>query len=192
MFSAEKLSKDSELMVRLLDKMNGFFRKLDGKRENDGLKDFDDFDEAVDFLSRKIQKMNMASNMEDRITFIIFNSVFDLNIAKSLAKSKYLVKQVPKRFEISDSMLQAYTLVDLVHLLFARFSENDNSKFVPTICKLVMDHEVITEDTFLALFDEKEELSDIMEQHFAYSEEALEKFNAAAAPFLAWLDQCRN
>jgi hypothetical protein len=41
-------------MIRLLDKMNGFYRKLDGKRENDGMKDFDDIDEAVDFISRKI------------------------------------------------------------------------------------------------------------------------------------------
>lgn len=53
-FSADKLSKDSDLMLRLLDKMNGFYRKLDGKRENDGLTDFEDFDEAVDFLARKI------------------------------------------------------------------------------------------------------------------------------------------
>lgn len=72
--------------------MNTFYKKLDGKRENDGRANFDDFNEAVEFLARKITKMNLAANMEDRITFIIFNSVFDLNLAKNIHKNKYLLK----------------------------------------------------------------------------------------------------
>ena len=45
---------------------------------------FEEFDEAVEFLSRKIIKMNLENNMEDRITFIIFNTVFDVNIARNI------------------------------------------------------------------------------------------------------------
>jgi hypothetical protein len=43
-----------------------------------------------------------------------------------------------------------------MHLLFNRYPEHDNSKFVPTICKIFMDNEVITEKSFMALFDEEE------------------------------------
>jgi hypothetical protein len=71
-------------MIRLIDKMNGFYKKLDAKRENEGMVDFEEFDEAVEFLSRKIIKMNLENNMEDRITFIIFNTVFDVNIARNI------------------------------------------------------------------------------------------------------------
>lgn len=98
-FSAVKLGKNSELMIRLLEKMNGFYKRLDNKRENDGRKDYDDYNGAVDFMSRKIMKMNMDSGMEDRVTFIIFNSVFDINIAKNISKNKYLVRNVPKKFD---------------------------------------------------------------------------------------------
>ena len=38
-----------------------FYKKLDAKRENDGRANFDDFNEAVEFLERKIIKMNLAS-----------------------------------------------------------------------------------------------------------------------------------
>jgi hypothetical protein len=71
-------------MIRLIDKMNGFYKKLDAKRENEGMVDFEEFDEAVEFLSRKIIKMNLENNMEDRITFIIFNTIFDVNIARNI------------------------------------------------------------------------------------------------------------
>jgi len=40
--------------------------------------------------------------MEDRISFIIFNSVFDLNLAKNIKKNKHIIKQVPKKFEINE------------------------------------------------------------------------------------------
>lgn len=72
--------------------MNIFYKKLDAKRENDGRANFDEFNEAVEFLARKITKMNLAAQMEDRITFIIFNSIFDINLAKNLNKNKYLIK----------------------------------------------------------------------------------------------------
>ena len=74
-------------MIRLIEKMNGFYKKLDAKRENEGKIDFNDFNEAADFLSRKIIKMNLDNNMEDRITFIIFNTIFDMNIAKNIKKN---------------------------------------------------------------------------------------------------------
>jgi len=39
--------------------MNGFYKKLDAKRENEGIIDYEGFEEGVDFLCRKIVKMNM-------------------------------------------------------------------------------------------------------------------------------------
>ena len=89
-------------MIRLIEKMNGFYKKLDAKRENEGMVDFENFDEGVEFLSRKIVKMNLENNMEDRITFIIFNTVFDINIARNIQKNKYLVNQIYRKFEISE------------------------------------------------------------------------------------------
>jgi len=123
-FSAVKLGKDTELMIRLLQKMNGFYKRLDNKRENDGRKDYDDFNEAVDFMSRKIMKMNMESGMEDRVTFVIFNSVFDVNIAKNISKNRYLVRNVPRKFDgLNDQKINAFFLVDLVHLMYFRHSD---------------------------------------------------------------------
>lgn len=152
-FSAVKLGKDSELMIRLIDKMNGFYKKLDNKRENDGRKDFDEFNEAVDFMSRKIMKMNMDPGMEDRITFVIFNSVFDENLtAKNISKNKYLVKNVPKKFDaLKEHTIDAYFLVDLVHLMYFRFQEKEWDKYAATIGKLMLDNEIISERVFLEL-----------------------------------------
>lgn len=133
--------------------MNGFYKKLDNKRENEGRKDYDDFNEAVEFMARKIVKMNMDSGMEDRITFIILNSVMDENLtSKNISKNKYLLRNVPRKFtELKEHTINAYFLVDLVHLMYSRYQDKEWDKYASTIGKLMLDNEIISERVFLEL-----------------------------------------
>jgi len=120
----------------------------------------------------------------NKASYLLFNAMFDVNIAKNIQKNEILLRQIFKEFKIKD--VDAETLLNLEVFLFEKNPSVDFGKYIPTILKLFYDAKLLTEE-FLINWKEDKLPENSISKDFRYEKDRDEKFKSAAKPFLDWI-----
>jgi len=134
-------------------------------------------------LLKVAKSFKIPPTNKDRITYILFNGIFTVNIAKEITKNKAIIEEFYDALEMENKELDF--LLNLEDFLFVRNKEVEYEKYVPTILKLIYDEDLLTEEFLLAWEEGKYE--EQCKTDFRYSKEIDEKLKLASKPILDWL-----
>ncbi len=144
--------------------------------------ELDDFD-TVEIMN--FAKETVPEEFEDKISYLLFNAMFDVNIAKNLAKNKILLERVFKELKVKDP--ESDILLNLEVFLFEKNSAVDFEKYIPTIIKLFYDAELLSEEFLIDWKEDK--LTEKLSKDFRFEKTRDEKLKIAAKPFLDWISK---
>lgn len=142
--------------------------------------ELDDFD-TVEIVNTA--KETVPKEFEDKISYLLFNAMFDVNIAKNIAKNEILLKRVFKELKIKDPEIDI--LLNLEVFLFEKNSSVDFGKYIPTIFKLFYDADLVSEEFLISWKEDK--LTEKLMKDFRYEKTRDEKLKIAAKPFVDWV-----
>jgi len=143
--------------------------------------ELDDFD-AIEIINTA--KEMIPKEYANKASYLLFNAMFDVNIAKNIQKNEILLRQIFKEFKIKD--VETETLLNLEVFLFEKNPSVDFGKYIPTILKLFYDAKLLTEE-FLINWKEDKLPENSISKDFRYEKDRDEKFKSAAKPFLDWI-----
>jgi translation initiation factor 5 len=180
----EKGSSSTSKVVFSMDNMDTYIQKM--KEEYDQFKDYTTFDEKKDDIEKLIQvakAFKVPPAQREKITYMVFNGIFTVNIAKEIQKNRAILDSFYEALELTNAELDL--LVNLEDFLYVKNKEVQWEKYVPTILKLFYDEDLLTEEVILNWADNKFE--EQLKTHFRYSKEVDEQFKVASKPIIDWL-----
>lgn len=145
----------------------------------------DTFDEKTEVVSKiiKAAKEIVPEEHANKIPYILFNSVFDVNIAKEVNKNRAIISQAHEELKTWEPELD--TLLNLEKFLLVRNNSFVFEKYIPTILKFFYDEDLLSEEFLIDWFDGKFNSKFIMD--WRYLKNVDEKFKAASKPIIQWL-----
>lgn len=143
---------------------------------------FDDKLEEVKKIIQEVREIVPAEHIT-KLPYILFNAIFDVNIAKEVGKNKAIISQVYEELGTPDHEFDL--LLNLEKFLLVKNLSMTFEKFIPTILKLFYDEDLLTEEFLLDWEKGKYNTKFIMD--FRYQRPVDEKFKAASKPILDWL-----
>lgn len=133
--------------------------------------------ELVDLVNTfKLRRPNLNS-------FVLFQGVFDVNIAKQITKNSALLKAAQKDFDVPDEELDL--LLNLEHTLYVANKDQNYDKYIPTILHTLYNEDLLSED-FLVDWSENKLLMN-MKGDSRYNIDNDKKFREAAKDMIEWL-----
>lgn len=118
----------------------------------------------------------------DKASYVLFNAIFDRNIAKNIRKNKSLLLTAYEEFGITD--FEFDLLLNLEILLLDKNSDISFEKYIPTVLKLFWDEGILSEEFLMKWAEGKLNAKLIMD--FRYHKLIDDKFKEASKPFLDW------
>ena len=146
------------------------------------IENFDDKPEEVKKIFQEAREI-VPEEHANKIPYIIFNAIFDMNIAKEVGKNKAILTHTYEELKTPDSDFD--TLLNLEKFLLVRNSSNQFEKYVPTILKFFYDEDLLTEEFLVSWDDGKINSKLIMD--FRYQKSVDDRFKGLAKPILNWL-----
>jgi len=143
---------------------------------------FDDKAEDVEKIIKSTREI-VPEEYSNKIPYILFNSIFDVNIAKEVGKNKAIISKAYEVLGTRDHELD--TLLSLERFLLVRNIAQDFEKYIPTILKFFYDEDLLSEE-FLLDWD-KGKFNPMLIMDFRYQKSVDEKFKAASKPIIKWL-----
>jgi len=146
------------------------------------------FAEKPEEVKKIIEETNKAVPEEYALKrpYILFNAIFDVNIAKEIPKNKPILEAAYTdlgNFGTNEQELD--TLLSLERFLLIRHLSQDFEKYIPTILKFFYDEDLLGEE-FLIDWDSGR-FNPRLIMDFRYQKSVDEKFKAASKPIIKWL-----
>jgi len=180
----DDFSKSSKSFIEieggLIETLKKFYKQFSEETE-----EIDDFD-VVEIIN--IAKETIPKENQDKASYLLFNAIFDVNIAKNVKKNEPLLRKIFKAFKIKDAEIDI--LLNLEVFLFEKNSSVDFEKYIPTILKLFYDEKFLTEEFLINWKEDK--LTENLGKDFRYEKDRDEKFKSAAKPFLDWISSAEE
>jgi len=167
-----------------LESLDVFIQRM--KDEYSQFKDLATFDDKKDEITKLIQVakvFKIPPSHKEKITYVVFNGIFSVNIAKEVQKNKPILEEFYEALEFTNQELDL--LATLQNFLYAKNKDVQWDKYIPTLLKLFYDEDLLTEDFILDWADNKYE--EQLKADFRYSKEIDDQFKAAASQFVEWL-----
>ncbi len=114
---------------------------------------------------------------------MIFNAIFDVNIAKEVSKLAPILHKAYEEFEVSDS--EQDLLLNLERFLLVKNEEQKFEKYIPTLLKMFYDEDLLTEEFLIDWDDGKFNPIFMMDYRFLADKDY--KFKTNAKAFVNWL-----
>lgn len=145
----------------------------------------DTFEEKPEVISKiiKAAKDIVPEEHANKIPYILFNSIFDVNIAKEVNKNSAILAQAYEELKTWEPELDA--LLNLEKFLLVRNNSFVFEKYIPTILKLFYDVDLLSEEFLIDWYEGKFNSKFIMD--WRYLKNVDEKFKAASKPIIQWL-----
>jgi len=143
---------------------------------------FDDKPEEVTKIINEA-KGAVPEEYSNKLPYILFNAIFDVNIAKEVSKNKAIISKAYE--EISTHNHELDILLSLERFLLVKNISHDFEKYIPTIVKFFYDEDLLSEE-FLLDWD-KGKFGPQLIMDFRYQKSVDERFKAASKPILKWL-----
>lgn len=145
----------------------------------------DTFDEKPEVVSKiiKAAKEIVPEEHANKIPYILFNAVFDVNIAKEVNKNRAIISQAHEELKTWEPELD--TLLNLEKFLLVRNNSFVFEKYVPTILKFFYDEDLLSEEFLVDWYEGKFNSKFIMD--WRYLKNVDEKFKKASKPIIQWL-----
>jgi len=116
-----------------------------------GLENFEGKDEAINEIVECVNQLDLPTQHQQKRSYILFNAIFDLNIAKQIEKNLALLTKSQTDFQVFDKEID-----NLLNLEQFMLFKNDNcDKYVGTILKFFNDHELLSDEFLIDWFDGK-------------------------------------
>lgn len=143
---------------------------------------FEDKPEEVNKIIKSTREI-VPEEYSNKIPYILFNAIFDVNIAKEVGKNKAILSKAYEELETRDHELD--TLLTLERFLLVRNTSQNFDKYIPTILKFFYDEDLLTEEFLLDWDSGKFNPKLIMD--WRYQKSVDEKFKNASKPIIKWL-----
>jgi len=145
------------------------------------------FDEKPDEVKKIIQGVReiVPEEHANKIPYILFNAVFDVNIAKEVGKNKAIISQAHEELRTREPELD--TLLSLEKFLLVKNPPHEFERYIPTIVKFFYDEDLLSEE-FLIDWD-KGKFNPKLIMDFRYQKAVDERFKSASKPILSWLKE---
>jgi len=180
----EKGSSSTSKPTFSMENLDVFIQRM--KDEYSQFKDLATFDDKKDEITKLIQVakvFKIPPSHKEKITYVVFNGIFSVNIAKEVQKNKPILEEFYEALEFSNQELDL--LSNLQNFLYAKNKDVQWDKYIPTLLKLFYDDDLLTEEFILDWADNKYE--EQLKADFRYSKEIDDQFKAAAQQFIEWL-----
>jgi len=141
-------------------------------------------EESVPKLIKEVQEL-IPSSYSTKISYLLFNAIFDINIAKNVEKNKVLLAEMYKTLGFSAGNSEIDLLLNLEIFLLRKNASVDFHKYIPTILQLFWKEELLSDEVLIDWDQGKLDAKFMMD--FRYEKVIDTKFKEAAKPFLEWL-----
>lgn len=149
------------------------------------VKDFSEKPEAIQKILEETNKI-VPEEYAIKKPYILFNAIFDVNIAKEVTKNKSILEAAYKELgNYGTNEQELDTLLSLERFLLIRNLSQDFEKFIPTILKFFYDEDLLSEE-FLIDWDSGR-FNPLLIMDFRYQKSVDEKFKACSKPIIKWL-----
>jgi len=176
--TASQFSTFKELEDDLIHKARQAYEK------HANVETFDEKPTEVKKIINGIREIVPAEHIT-KLPYILFNAIFDMNIAKEVGKNKAIISQAYEELGTPDYEFDL--LLNLEKFLLVKNDSSTFEKYVPTILKFFYDEDLLTEEFLLDWEKGKYNTKFIMD--FRYQKPVDERFKAASKPILDWLKE---
>lgn len=149
-------------------------------------KDCESFEESPEKPIKLLESINLLelnTRKQDQLFYMIFQAIFDVNIAKQIKKNSLLLTSLIEKLHIKKAEIKV--LINLEHFMLVQHKENSYEKYIPTILKFFYDEDLLSEE-FLLDWDEGK-LQDEFKKNFLFNEEIDNAFKKSSEEILKWL-----
>jgi len=147
------------------------------------LASFEDKNEEIGSFISLIKSFHFPDDQKKKLSNIVFNAIFTVNLAKEIIKNKALLEAFWEELDIEERELGL--LLNLEDFMFAKHKDVQWDKYIPTILKLFYDEDLMSEDFLLGWDDKK--LDEVMRKDSRFNQEIDDKFKGASKDILNWL-----
>eukprot|EP00825_Cyclidium_porcatum_P044486 TRINITY_DN6543_c0_g1_i4.p1 TRINITY_DN6543_c0_g1~~TRINITY_DN6543_c0_g1_i4.p1 ORF type:complete len:433 (-),score=67.50 TRINITY_DN6543_c0_g1_i4:242-1540(-) len=140
-----------------------------------------DFDKSLQQYIQDLYQQNIDQSLTDKKFFILFNSMFTINIAHEIKQNARILSEIIRRLDVKNSNQEI--MMNLQYFLLEQNKSQDYSQYIATILKLFYDEDLLEEEYLLKWNLE----SQVKKNHFLYDEERNRKFINESAQFIKWL-----
>jgi translation initiation factor 5 len=187
----EKVEKIKEVIPQIVaitfkDLEEDLIQKVKGiYQQHSSVKNFSENPEAVEKIIAETFK-TVPEEYAIKVPYILFNAIFDVNIAKEVGKNKAILEAAyTKLGNFGTNEQELDTLLSLERFLLIRNLSQDFEKFIPTILKFFYDEDLVSEE-FLIDWD-KGRFNPLLIMDFRYQKAVDEKFKNCSKPIIRWL-----
>jgi len=140
-------------------------------------------DEEIGSFISLIKSFHFPDDQKKKLSNIVFNAIFTVNLAKEILKNKALLEAFWEELDIEERELGL--LLNLEDFMFAKHKDVQWEKYIPTILKLFYDEDLMSEDFLLGWDDKK--LDEVLRKDSRFNQEIDDKFKGASKDILNWL-----
>lgn len=171
----------NKLYEEYIKQIGEVYQKLDKK----GKETFAENNQAVDQMFLSLNSLKLPKeNKNSLLIYILFSSIFDINIAKQVEKNSYLIKELIEKLNMEDA--QIHCLLTLQDFLLTKNNAINYEKYIPTIMKLFFDEDIFEEE-FLNHWYDKKSIEQLKKVSPLYNEKINSDFLNFSKDFLEWL-----
>ena len=133
----------------------------------------------------KTTKETVPSNYSNKTSYLFFNAIFDVNIAKNVEKNKILLVEMFKALNLSSENTEIDILLNLEVFLLKKNASIGFEKYIPTILQLFYKEELLSDEVLVEWDEGKLNAKFMMD--FRYDKMIDNKMKEASRPFLDWI-----
>lgn len=152
-------------------------------KKHSSIENFADQDAAIQDIIDAAKNLEIPNDHKNKLSYLIFLAIFDINIAKEVAKNSAILAKVNTDLGI-DSPEQDI-LMNLQKFLMTKNDFSVYEKYVPTILKLFYDDDLLTEEYLIEWYDGKHNSKLMMDWRFDVEKD--KKFKSVSKSFVEWL-----
>lgn len=152
-------------------------------KKHSAVESFEDQDAAIKDIIDAAKALEVPSEHKNKLSYLLFLAIFDLNIAKEISKNSAILKKAQEDLEIDAP--EQDILMNLEKFLTIKNDFSVYEKFVPTILKFFYDDDLLTEEYLVEWYDGKHNSKLMMDYRFDVEKD--KKFRQASKSFVEWL-----
>lgn len=114
----------------------------------DANNEFVELSKGIQQYIQDLYQMNIDKCLADRKFYIVFNSIFTIDIAHEIKKNAPILRELIKRLELDSS--EQEIMMNLQHFILEENKSQDYTQYISTLLKLFYDEDLLTEDYLIS------------------------------------------
>lgn len=114
----------------------------------DANNEFVELSKGIQQYIQDLYQMNIDKSLADRKFYIVFNSIFTIDIAHEIKKNAPILRELIKRLELDSS--EQEIMMNLQHFILEENKSQDYTQYISTLLKLFYDEDLLTEDYLIS------------------------------------------